>query len=66
MATNKLQKEVDVYCAWIDESEERNKMNKQGQSLGLVEDYNEDDEDDEEKVTKGRNPEQSDESDDFE
>ena len=31
----KLMKEVDVYSAWIDEAEEKNKRQVQGRTLGL-------------------------------
>ena len=30
MTINKLAKEVDVYCAWIDEAEQKNKQFKAG------------------------------------
>jgi transcription elongation factor Elf1 len=41
---NKLTKEVDVYCAWTDEAEKRNKESGDGRGLGLVRDLNEEDE----------------------
>ncbi len=35
---------MDVYCAWTDEAEKRNKESGDGRGLGLVRDLNEEDE----------------------
>ena len=35
MPINKLQKEVDVYCKWVDEAEEIKRKRRQGQTLGF-------------------------------
>ena len=37
MTINKLTKEVDVYCAWIDEAEKRNKQGA-GNGYGVEDD----------------------------
>ena len=44
---NRLTKEVDVYCQWIDEAESLSKKKKSGSGLGLQNTNNGDDDDDE-------------------
>lgn len=43
MPINRLTKEVDVYCRWIDEAEKLTKEKKQGKSLGLMNNAEEED-----------------------
>lgn len=41
MAINKLSKEVDVYCAWIDEAEMRNKQGRNSEGFGFEDEEDE-------------------------